>query len=109
MEVAVAAVARASTVFYRVDLVYTGGGRRARFPAKFKVRAYTMAPADIASFIAAPTSFMPPPVAHVEFESRKLDGSEGATFSGNPNSWHTDTAVMFTAQMGRKTIVTPWR
>jgi hypothetical protein len=108
MEAAVAAAARSSTVFYRVDLVYTGGGRRARFPARFNVLAHTMHAAEVAAFIAAPTTFEPRIIEHVKFGTRVLDGSDGASFSGNPNSWRVDTKEMFTAHMGRKKIVTPW-
>jgi len=109
MESAVAVAARKSTVFYRVDLVYTGGGRRARFPARFKVLAHTIDAADVAAFIAAPTTHTPRVVTHLEFNGRTLDGSDGAAFGGNPNSWHTDTPEMFSAHMGKKKIVTPWR
>jgi hypothetical protein len=109
MEAAVAAAARESTVFYRVDLVYTGGGRRARFPARFKVLAHKMHAADVAAFIAAPMTFEPRVIEHIKYGAKSLDGSDGASFSGNPNSWHTDTKQMFTAHMGKKKIVTPWR
>ena len=109
METAVAKAARANTVFYRVELVYTGGGRRARFPARFNVLAHTMPATDVAPFIAAPTTFKPGVIEHVKFGTKVLDGSDGASFSGNPNSWRTDTQVMFTGHKGRQKIVTPWR
>jgi hypothetical protein len=109
MEATVAAAARSSTVFYRVELVYTGGGRRARFPARFKVLAHTMNADQVAVFVAAPTTYCPRVVSHLEFNGKVLDGTDGAAFSGNPNSWHTDTPEMFSAHMGKKKIVTPWR
>jgi hypothetical protein len=48
-------------------------------------------------------------VSHLEFNGKALDGTDGAAFSGNPNSWHTDTPEMFSAHMGKKKIATPWR
>ena len=48
-------------------------------------------------------------IEHVKFNSKVLDGSDGASFSGNPNSWRTDTKEMFTGHKGRQKIVTPWR
>jgi hypothetical protein len=83
MEAAVAAAARSSIVFYRVELVYTGGGRRARFPARFKVLAHTMNADQVAAFVAAPTTYCPRVVSHLEFNGKALDGTDGAAFSGN--------------------------
>lgn len=108
MEVVVAKAAKTETVFYQVDVVYSGGGRRGRYPAKFLVTAYTMSEEDTELYIASPITFKPKVIEYLAHDGKMLNGTEGAAYSGNPDSWRVDTDKMYYAKKGRKTIDVPW-
>ena len=100
MEAAVAAAARSSTVFYRVELVYTGGGRRG-FPARFKSWLTRWNADQVAAFVAAPTTYCPR-VVSTSSSTARHSTEPMARRSAGIRTAGTRTPEMFSAHMGKK-------